>query len=187
MKNICGVSKLYFKHYIFPNINYEEAYPEVNSMDVKHLQHSDDDIFRIPENLENALNLIQEAVAGESEDRAFYTYLAENAPDEEAREIINSIRDNEINHFNLFRRLYFDITGEMLPAAVMQEFAPPENFCDGIKRALMGEQNAVQKYRQILYAMQPRIHINIMVEIITDEIRHGILYNYLYSKYNCNS
>lgn len=156
-------------------------------MNVEYLQHSDDDVFRIPQNLENALTLIQEALTGESEDRAFYTYLSENAPDEEAREIINGIRDNEINHFDLFRRLYFDITGEILPENNNGEFEPPENFCDGIKRALLGEQNAVQKYRQILYAMRPRIHINIMIEIITDEIRHGILYNYLYSKYNCNS
>ncbi|HCL01056.1 MAG TPA: rubrerythrin, partial [Lachnoclostridium phytofermentans] len=41
-------------------------------------------------------------------------------------------------------------------------------------------------YRQILFAMQDRIHINMLTEIITDEIRHGILYTYLYSKNNCN-
>ncbi|HBD01414.1 MAG TPA: rubrerythrin, partial [Lachnoclostridium sp.] len=37
----------------------------------------------------------------------------------------------------------------------------------------------------ILYAMQSRVHINMMIEIITDEIRHGILYNYLYAKNGC--
>ena len=58
-------------------------------------------------------------------------------------------------------------------------------YCEGIKMAIMGEQNAVRKYRKILYAMQERVEINILTEIITDEIRHGSLYNYLYSKNGC--
>ncbi len=177
---------MYYKHYYFPNINNQEVFPDVNSMTMGQIQMSADTTFRYPENLENALSLIREAVSGESEDRAFYTYLAENAPDEEAREIITGIRDNEINHYNLFRKIYSDITGEMPTAADNEEFVQPDNFCDGLKRALIGEQNAVQKYRQILYAMQPRVHINMLVEIITDEIRHGILYSYLYSKFGCN-
>jgi hypothetical protein len=43
----------------------------------------------------------------------------------------------------------------------------------------------VRKYRRILYALQDRVHINILTGIITDEIRHGILYSYLYSKNGC--
>ena len=85
----------------------------------------------------------------------------------------------------MFRQIYYDITGTMLPNVKEEEFVPPESYCDGLRRALLGEQNAVRKYRQILYAMQPRIHINMLTEIITDEIRHGILYNYLYSKNDC--
>lgn len=41
------------------------------------------------------------------------------------------------------------------------------------------------RYRNILYAMEFREHINMMIEIITDELRHGILYNYLYTKNGC--
>lgn len=143
-------------------------------------------IFRYPENLNNALSLIQQAVAGENEDRLFYTYLIEHAPTEEDKQIISGIRDNEINHFNLFHQLYYEITGEMIPEQMPEQFTPPSNYCNGLKQALLGEQNAVAKYRQILYAMQNRIHINMMTEIITDEIRHGSLYNYLYSRNNCS-
>jgi rubrerythrin len=71
-----------------------------------------------------------------------------------------------------------------LPAYYVYQVTP---YCDGLKRALLGEQNAVAKYRQILYAMQTPIHINMVTEIITDEIRYGSLYNYLYSKNNCNA
>jgi rubrerythrin len=145
------------------------------------------DIFTYPQNLDGALELILEALSGETEDRVFYMWLINQASSEEDKQIISGIRDNEIGHYALFRQIYQDLTGEMPPSAEGEAFVEPESYCAGLSRALLGEQNAVQKYRKILYAMQSRLHINIMVEIITDEIRHGILYSYLYSKNGCGS
>lgn len=145
------------------------------------------DIFTYPQNLDGALQLILEALSGETEDRVFYMWLINQASSEEDKQIISGIRDNEIGHYALFRQIYQDLTGEMPPSAEGEAFVEPESYCAGLSRALLGEQNAVQKYRKILYAMQSRLHINIMVEIITDEIRHGILYSYLYSKNGCGS
>jgi rubrerythrin len=144
-------------------------------------------IFTYPQNLPGALTLIQQATAGETEDRLFYTWLIEHAPSNEDKQIISGIRDDEMKHYALFRQLYYEITGNMLPQIQGEPFAPPANYCAGLARALLGEQNAVQKYRKILYAMQSRVHINMMTEIITDEIRHGILYSYLYAKSTCKA
>lgn len=141
--------------------------------------------YTYPQNVSVALKLIQEAVAGEAEDRMFYQYLVENAPSEEDKETITGIRDDEIRHFSLFRQVYFQLTGQMLPLPQDVTFEKPESYCEGVKRALKGEQNAVRKYRRILYALQDRVQINILTGIITDEIRHGILYSYLYSKKGC--
>jgi len=138
-----------------------------------------------PYNLPEALKLIQNAVSGENEDRMFYQYLIENAPSEEDKEIIKGIRDDEIIHFNLFRQIYYQLTGQMLPPPENVEFSKPASYCEGLKKALIGEQNAVRKYRKILYALQNRVQINMLTGIITDEIRHGSLYNYLYSKNGC--
>jgi rubrerythrin len=143
-------------------------------------------VFVYPNNLDNALELIQKAVAGENEDKIFYTYLIENAPDDEDKQIITGIRNNEMDHYNMFRQIYYDITGAVLPKGSEESFETPDSYCAGIRKALLGEQSAVERYRQILYAMQPSVHINMLTEIITDEIRHGILYNYIYSKNNCN-
>jgi rubrerythrin len=87
----------------------------------------------------------------------------------------------------MFRQIYYQLTGQQLSPQQDVPFDKPVSYCDGIKKALMGEQKAVQKYRKILFAMQNRVHINMLTEIITDEIRHGILYNYLYSKNGCKS
>lgn len=68
-----------------------------------------------PANIPEALNLIAGGVAGEREDRLFYEYLISTAPTEEDKEIIRGIRDNEIRHFSLFRQIYYQLTGQLLP------------------------------------------------------------------------
>ena len=146
-----------------------------------------DTIFSYPQNLPGALSLIQQAVAGEAEDRMFYTYLMDQAPSEADREIISGIRENEISHYGWFRRIYHEITGRLVPEAPGEPFTPPANYCEGLEKAMMGEQAAVAKYREILYAMQSRVHINMLTQIITDEIRHGLLYNLLYAKNGCRA
>lgn len=138
-----------------------------------------------PANLPEALKLISDAVAGEREDRLFYEYLISTAPTEEDKEIIRGIRDNEMRHFALFNLLFYQLTGQVLPPPEEMPFTPPASYCEGLAKALIGEENAVVRYRKILFAMQNRVHINILVEIITDELRHGTLYSYLYAKNNC--
>ncbi|ABX43175.1 ferritin family protein [Lachnoclostridium phytofermentans] len=145
-----------------------------------------EDIYSYPENFSNAIALIEEAIAGEEEDRLFYTYLINNAPTAEDRQIISGIRDNELRHHSLFLKLYSELTGQTAPQLPGERFVPPSSYCEGLQRSIIGEESAVAKYRQILFAMQNRVHINMLTEIITDEIRHGILYTYLYSKNNCN-
>lgn len=146
-----------------------------------------DSVFLYPQNLSNAIALIEQAVMGETEDRMFYTYLIENAPSAEDKKIISGIRDDEMKHYGMFRKLYYEITHRQIPAQKEEAFVPPASYCEGLGKSVIGETNAVRKYRQILYAMQARVHINMLTEIITDEIRHGILYNYLYAKNGCKA
>lgn len=179
----------YYDYESYPPYSYDYFHPYWNTAasTLSHQQVMNTDIFTYPQNLDGALELILEALSGETEDRVFYMWLINHASSEEDRQIISGIRDNEIGHYALFRRVYQDLTGEMPPSTNGESFVEPESYCAGLSRALLGEQNAVQKYRKILYAMQSRLHINILVEIITDEIRHGILYSYLYSKNGCGS
>jgi rubrerythrin len=146
-----------------------------------------EDPYNARTNLESALMTVKQATEGEAEDRAFYEYLISVAPSQEDRDIITGIRNDEMKHYKLFRQLYFDITGEKLPQVQAAPFEKPATYCEGLKKALLGEQNAVVKYRKILFAMRNRRHINMVTEIITDELRHLGLYNYLYSKNNCDA
>lgn len=144
------------------------------------------DLYSYPQNLPGALELIKEAVAGEREDELFYDYLISVAPDEEAKNIIRGIRDDENKHNKMFKKIFKTLTGQPVPPAAGEEFQKPRTYCDGVKKALLGELTAVQKYRKILFAMQNRVMINMVTEIITDELRHGNLYNLLFSLGRCS-
>ena len=138
------------------------------------------------ESLSSALMGIQDALKGETEDRMFYDYLINEAPSEEDKRIIAGIRDDEMKHYEMFRQLYYELTGNTAAQQQQDTFERPASYCDGLKNALMGEQNAVRKYRNILFAMRYRSHVNMMTEIITDELRHLGLYNFLYAKNGCS-
>ena len=175
-----------YNHYYFPFLFNQLTPTDIQLSEKEQLQMQSGNIYMFPENLSNALALIQHAVSAENKDNAYYTYLAELAPNEEEKQIIIGIRNNEINHFNMFMQIYRDITGAKVLKPQDDQLVPPPTYCEGLKSAILGEQNAVQEYRQIFFAMQTRMHINMLTEIITDEIRHGILYNYLYAKNGCN-
>lgn len=173
------------KEYDIAEMNCEDS-PLMDAVETFYYQNfMDMDIYNYPENFSNAMELMKQALNGEAEDQMFYMWLINNAASEEERQIIGSIRDDEMGHYELFRQIYYDLTGMELRQESEQTFVEPESYCDGLARALLGEQNAVRKYRKILYAMQSRIHMNMLIDIITDEIRHGILYNYLFTRIGC--
>ncbi|AEY67043.1 ferritin-like domain-containing protein [Clostridium sp. BNL1100] len=144
------------------------------------MQHEKMDV-----DMSEALELIEQAIKGETQDRLFYQYLLDNAPALLDREIIEEIRNNEIKHAKMFRQLYFEHTGKTLKPDENVTFEKPRTYCDGLRGALMGETNAIKNYRRILAAMKNRKHINMLVEIITDELRHAPLYNLLIHNNDC--
>jgi rubrerythrin len=137
--------------------------------------------------LPEALKVISDALMGETEDQLFYQFLMGEASDDEEKDIIKGIRDNEMKHYKMFNQIYFELTGKHLSPPTEMKFEQPKSYCEGLQKALMGEQKAVVKYRKILFAMLNRRHINMITEIITDELRHLGLYNYLYSKNRCTA
>lgn len=143
------------------------------------------DPYTYPGNFSSALNLIQDAVTGEMEDELFYNYLISIAPTEEARNIITTIRNDERRHNQMFRGIYFRLTSRRLRPSQPSGFERPTSYCDGIKRALLSELDTIQIYRRIVFAIQDRVQLNMLAEIISDELRHGSLYNLLYSDAKC--
>ena len=133
--------------------------------------------------LKEALASIKDSVEGEIEDAAFYTMLLSLTSNKEDIEIINSIISDEKKHNLLLRNLYFELTNKKLPENREEKNVDNMlNYRRNLKKALMGELDAVKRYRKIMAAMPDENKYAVVMEILTDEIRHANLYNYLIAK-----
>ncbi|MBW7452594.1 ferritin-like domain-containing protein [Paenibacillus sepulcri] len=129
--------------------------------------------------LQEALTLIMQAVAGEREDELFYDYLISVAPSQEEKDIIQSIRNDERKHNQMFRTIYQDLTGQAIMAPTDIMFEKPKSYVDGIRKALFGELAAVERYRDIRAGLPDRFYRDMAFEILTDELKHASKYNYI--------
>lgn len=129
-----------------------------------------------------AIPLLREAVQDERSDELFYDYLIRHAPSQEDREVITAIRNDERKHRRMFREMYTSLTGQTLEGEEAEPFTPPSSYLDGLRRAIFGESGAVELYRKIYFTIPGKAYKNMVFEILTDELKHGIRYNYLYAK-----
>ena len=134
-----------------------------------------------------AINLINSSIEGEKADAMFYEWLLQNIPTEleeaermDIAQTIQGIANDEKLHNEIFRSMYRQLTGNE-PIVEEEIFQPPANFTEGIIRALKGEVEAVRKYRKIMAGMPDNSYRDEVFSILTDELRHGILYNYIYT------
>lgn len=137
----------------------------------------DDELISLDKAVEGLLNSIK----NEKEDEFFYTNLIEMAPDY-AKDTISSIRDDETRHNEILRFVYSNITGEVAKNSDENVQIQEMTYAEGLEKAFFDEIAAVKKYRRIMGAMpNTKLH-TLLMSIITDELRHASLYNYLIHK-----
>lgn len=143
-----------------------------------------------------AVNLIRQSVADEREDELFYEGLIRKAQTEQEKEIISGVRDDERKHNRILRELYFSFTGQMVQMSDMQPMMGMPgvqgsnegsqkvsndgmSYKAGLEKALFGELESVVKYRRIMGVMPSGSSYTLLMSIMTDEIRHSAMFNYL--------
>ena len=80
----------------------------------------------------------------------------------------------------MYKNMYFQITGMKIQPEE-ETFIPPADFKEGIADAMIGELNAVKTYREIMEGLPSLYHRYQVFNILSDELRHGNLYNYIYT------
>lgn len=141
--------------------------------------YRDDNAPKTYKTMGEALYLVKLAVQGEKEDELFYDYLISEAPTNEEKDIIASIRDDEIKHNKLFTEIYQYFTNQNITAPSTVDFAKPASYIDGIKKAKFGELAAVERYRNIHAGFSSDYFRDIVFEILTDELKHAHKYDYI--------
>ena len=164
-------TKDYFNYYTNYNNYYmtRENVPWILDYTNKSIQY----------NLNKAITITKDSVEDENQDAAMYDVLIKLAPNQEAKDTIASIRDDEKIHSKLLREIFTEITGVVLPVNTETTNYPKLTYIDGIKKAFMGELDAVEKYRELLLYMPSKELYNKVLYIMTDEIKHATKYNYL--------
>ena len=134
--------------------------------------------------LSKSIEHVKEYVMDEINDTAFYNRLIALAPNEEQKKIIEDTRDDEKIHTQIFRKIFTELTGVILPTQTqMPTDTTKDSFSykEGLKKALFGELEAIKKYRETMAYMTSKDLSNMFMYVITDEIRHADKYNYLIS------
>lgn len=164
---------------MYPNYNMFNPYcgfNEYNYRSSEPVNMYNDEIIT----LNQAIELIRKSVGNEKEDELFYDELIKQSPTEREKEIIRSIRDDERKHNQILRELYFNFTGQMIPADTSIESTNNKlSYKEQLENALFGELDAVAKYRRILGTMPSGKSYTLIMSIMTDELRHANKYNFL--------
>lgn len=132
--------------------------------------------------LSKAIENVKSYIIDENEDEAFYDKLIQLAPNDDQKKIIADIRDDEKIHANIFRKIFTELTGVILPVTpnkMDKDSHSNLSYMDGLKTALFGELDAIKKYREIMTYMPNKTLYNMVMYVMTDEIRHADKYNYL--------
>jgi rubrerythrin len=136
-------------------------------------------MFGMPQEADDALiNDVIEAIIGEVQAYNFYENLAELAPTDYERDIINSIQNDEARHYHWFTMILQRLGGNLpeIPAGVL-----PADFMEGLKIAIQDELNAASFYQNIAYnAVDHQMQMHFM-HASHDEQRHASWLQYILS------
>lgn len=140
-----------------------------------------------PHGPEIVCRLLEEALADEMHDRLTYEKLMEQMPTPDQCEIVRSIRDDEIKHFHMFQLLYQELCQRPPHCLPKPETSCQPCLCEAIQQAILGELGAVETYRRILFLLCNQRQRDMLLEIITDEMKHAIKWNLLYTRNCCSA
>lgn len=136
--------------------------------------------------LNEALEIIRKSVADEAEDVALYNMMINQAMQDEDKEILTSIVNDEQKHNMMLRQIYFSLTGINLPSSKENTMNNENTYINNLRKSLFGELEAAKKYRKVLSSMSDKENYNKLMEIMIDELTHANKFNYLITKYMIN-
>lgn len=133
--------------------------------------------------LQDAINTIKKSIESEKDDEIFYEVLLSQAPNESDRNIIKSIINDEKKHRAMLKQLYIELTSNAMPTPIMSRTSSTSTeYLKNLEKALFGELEAVEKYRNVMAAMPDKRKYAMLMEIMTDELKHANKYNFLIAK-----
>ncbi|MDR6999901.1 ferritin-like domain-containing protein [Neobacillus niacini] len=136
-----------------------------------------DALFRQPSNL---VSDVEKAVNGEYSAINCYSKIANLAKNDEERQRILEIRQDEIKHFQQFQQVYMSLTGRQVQPKIVE--ACPAAYLDGLEFALKDEQKTVDFYLEIADAATTKQIKEVFRRAAADEQNHAVWFLYYFTK-----
>ena len=130
---------------------------------------------------ESVLDLIIKSMKAERHDAVKYKRMMEGTKNPEYKKQINFAYEDELKHYNMFRHMYYMLTGKTVNIPLPEKIEGYDSFEDAVKSSIEGENEAVDLYRTLYAMLSNKQMRDTVFEIITDEIEHAGRFIYLFS------
>lgn len=119
---------------------------------------------------------LEKAIVGEATATKFYQLLAAMAPDQDQRDRIIKISQDEWRHHNNYQATYCAVTGHVFQHPEPNP-APPATYRQGLQEAFEDEQTDYETYRNLYFAYSHPMVKHAFMDGFLDEARHARWYN----------
>ncbi|XJZ27999.1 ferritin family protein [Bacillota bacterium Lsc_1132] len=123
---------------------------------------------------QKVLREIAKAINDELQAVQYYTRLAELAPNNQFRQAVLAIRQDEIKHLHWFSRVYQELSGKYPPITLGVEL--PGSFKRGVRDSIKDEQEAAPFYRRIAAQISNQQISQRFLRAANDEQRHAQIF-----------
>jgi rubrerythrin len=132
-----------------------------------------------PKTFEQILCYIHKAIVDEATAADFYCRLLKEAPNKLHREFIEHAYRDELEHLQIFSKLYCYYTDHEPEYRIEPIHCPC--YKDGLLIALEGELEAVEFYRNVQLYTMDQVIIDTFFLAMVDEQTHATMFSTLYS------
>ncbi|MBU5308787.1 hypothetical protein KQI18_13550 [Clostridioides mangenotii] len=155
-------------------------------------------IYPNPTHLQNSIYLIEDTINSMEQDLLLIDWLRNRfhisefqtlpLPSPTAEmvndilEILEQIGNDLVNNSNLLKEIYYQLTGTYAHIDQGYYFVPPRDLFTGIYSAIVKATKYVEQLRVIMFGLPNFYYRDKLFSIISDELNHGTLLNYVYSK-----
>lgn len=116
------------------------------------------------------------ALSGEYNAIHCYEILANQAPNQEMKNRILEIRNDEMRHYHMFAQIYYSITGAQPVSELTEEC--PDNFNSGVRAAFINEQETVDFYHKTARKYNNPMIKEAFTQASEDEQNHAVWFLY---------
>lgn len=139
--------------------------------------------LRGPKSFDQILHYILKAIEDEANAADFYRHLLKEAPNKLHCEFIKRAYEDEVEHLQIFTKLFLYYTDCEPKYCVTPACYPC--YRDGLLKALVGELDAVEFYRNVQFSTMDQVIIDTFRMVMIDEQGHATMLSTLYNSCPC--